>query len=186
MRKPSIFGIIDYMKRILSILSFIFLLAHYSVFAQQNENQSENAESVAGADSAEAFAIIPNLEPEESSAIEPSRTGTILKTNVKNCRIYLNGTFQGLSKLTLTNLVEGFYLLRVEKEGYLFQENFIYVEHGKKKTFYIELQPNDETQKRIDSQKERAAQRAAATESTESASENTVQTADSDSLGDAK
>lgn len=130
------------MKRIFFIFSLISLVSFSHLFAQEN-NASEH-----GADSAEAFAIIPELEPEESSNLPESKNRVIFKTNVKNCAVYLNNNLQGRTQLTLNNLVDGYYLLRVEKDGYDFQENFVYAEHGKSKTFYIELQPNEETQKR--------------------------------------
>lgn len=135
------------MKRILFIFGLISFLSLAPSFAQQSQSGEE-----AGADSAEAFAIIPNLEAEETADLDISRIRVIFKTNVKACRIYLNGNFQGVSKLTLNNLIEGFYLLRVEKDGYKSQENFIYAERGKEKSFYIELEPNEETQKKLDAQ----------------------------------
>ena len=134
------------MKRSIFILfGLITFLSFSQISAQQVEDSSQP-----GSDSADAFAIIPNLEPEEVKDIEVSRTKVIFKTNIKNCRIYLNQNFQGYSKLSLSNLVEGFYLLRAEKEGYDYQEKFVYVERGKEKTFYVELQPNEETQKKLE------------------------------------
>lgn len=141
-----IFDIIESMKRtIFIILGLIYSLAVFPLFAQ------ENNESKAGSNSADAFAIIPELECEEIKDIEPSRTKVTFKANVKNCEIQLNGNKQGKSNLTLINLVEGYYLLRAEKEGYLPKENFVYIEHGKDKTFYIELEPKEETKNKEDS-----------------------------------
>lgn len=135
------------MKRtIFVIFGLIGFLSFSTVFAQQVTSSEEP-----GSESADAFAIIPNLEAEESKDIEESRTKVIFKANVKNCRIYLNQNFQGLTKLSLNNLMEGFYILRAVKEGYKYQENFVYIERGKEKTFYIELQPDEETQKKLES-----------------------------------
>ena len=36
--------------------------------------------------------------------------------------------------------------MRVEKEGYISQENFVYIERGKEKSFFIELQPKEKKQ----------------------------------------
>lgn len=138
------------MKKFFILLSLVSLFSTTALFAQNSEPEAQ-AEGEAGADSAEAFAIIPQLEAEETSDIELSRTKAIFKTNQKNCRIFLNHTFQGLSKLTLSNLIEGFYFLRVEKDGYHFKEFFVYIERGKEKTFYIELDPTDETQRKQES-----------------------------------
>lgn len=152
------------MKRsIFVILGLAALLSAPFAFAQEEE---------AGSDSGEAFAIIPNLEAEDTSAIEQNKTKAIFKSNVKGCRIYLNHNFQGVTPLTLSNMVEGFYLLRTEKDGYNYQENFVYVEHGKSKTFYVELQPGEESQKEPESGE---------IEVTEAKSDST-----DDSVGDAK
>lgn len=145
------------MKRIFFIFSIITLVSASSVFAQQNESSASESDEP-GSNSAEAFEIIPNLEAEEVADTPQGGTKAVFKTNVKNCTIFLNGNYQGRSQLTLANLVEGFYLLRVEKNGYQFQENFVYIEHGKTKTFYIELQPTEETQKKLDAEAERKAQ----------------------------
>ncbi len=127
-------------RKIFLIFSLFMIISLTPLFSQQDDNSGP------GSKSAEAFAIIPNLEPEESSDIDISRTKSIFKTNVKSCKIYLNGNFQGISNLTLTNLIEGFYLMRVEKEGYISQENFVYIERGKEKSFFIELQPKEKKQ----------------------------------------
>lgn len=130
------------MKRILFILSFISLISTFS-FAQE----ANGGDDKPGSNSAEAFAIIPELEPEEVKDLSPGHSKLIFKTNVKSSRIFLNGNLQGLTPLTLLNLTSGYYLLRVEKAGYESKENFIYVDNGKAKTFYIEIQPDEETRK---------------------------------------
>jgi len=156
------------MKRSIFILfGLITFLSFSQISAQQVEDSSQP-----GSDSADAFAIIPNLEPEEVKAIDPYCTKVIFKTNIKNCRIYLNQNFQGYSKLSLSNLVEGFYLLRAEKEDYDYQERFVYVERGKEKTFYVELQPNDESQKKHEA---RAASKSASEQNASAEPEVTTQ-----------
>lgn len=150
------------MKRSIFIFGLITFLSFPAVFAQQVADSSQ-----AGSDSEQAFSIIPNLEPEEVKDIEVSRTKVIFKTNIKNCRIYLNQNFQGYSKLSLSNLVEGFYLLRAEKEGYDYQEKFVYVERGKEKTFYVELQPNEETQKKLEARANAQAEEKSSSQSKE-------------------
>lgn len=167
------------MKRNIIIYGLIGFLSLSTAFAQQVTDSSE-----AGSDSQDAFAIIPNLEAEEVKDIEQSKSRVIFKTSVKNCRIYLNQDFQGYSKLTLKNLVEGFYLLRVEKEGYDYQENFVYVERGKEKSFYIELQPNEETQKKLEARASAPETEKSSEPAVEAEPEPSVQAADS--LGDVK
>ena len=162
------------MKRTIFILfGLITFLSFSQIFAQQVTSETEP-----GSDSAEAFAIIPNLEAEETKEIEQGRSKVIFKANVKNCKIYLNQEFQGLTKLSLNNLVEGFYILRATKDGYNYQENFVYVERGKEKTFYIELQPTEETQQKLE------AKEAARTEAKTENAEQEVSAQDNDSLGE--
>ena len=153
------------MKRIFFIFTIFSIISLSPIFAEDSSksesNSSENSENKAGADSAEAFAIIPELEAEETKDVPSGKSKAIFKTNVKSCMIYINGNNQGRSNLTLSNLIEGYYLLRVEKDGYKTQENFVYIENGKAKTFYVELQMDEETQKRMDARQERAAAREA-------------------------
>ena len=178
------------MKRIFFIINAFILISSSVVFAQSTDAAQES-QNKAGSDSIEAFAIIPELEAEETENFAVGRNRVIFKTNVKNCKIFLNGNFQGLSQLTLSNVIEGYYLLRVEKDGYEYQENFVYVEREKAKTFYIELQPSEETQKRENARAERAAAReaekSAKAESTATVQEE-EQSAPSESsgIGDAK
>ena len=180
----------EVMKHNFFILSGLFcLLAAPALFAQDNTQKPTAESDEPGCQSAEAFAIIPNLEPEEVSDIDISRTKTVFKANVKSCDLYLNNNYYGKSTLTLNNLVDGFYLLRVEKQGYLPKENFIYAEHGKSKTFYIELQPTEETQKKLDAQAQSTpapeAQKSSTNENTPA--ESTVATDSANaSVGDAK
>lgn len=171
------------MKRsIFVILGLAAFLSAPALFAQEAAAEPEGE---AGSESGEAFAIIPNLEAEETTAIEQNRTKAIFKSNVKGCRIYLNHNFQGVTPLSLSNMVEGFYLLRTEKDGYNYQENFVYVEHGKAKTFHVDLQPNEETQKKLEA-REAAREEAKSASKSEQGAENASQDTTADSLGDAK
>ncbi|MCR4821982.1 MAG: PEGA domain-containing protein [Treponema sp.] len=163
-----------------------------ALFAQESTQPSQAEKDEAGSNSAEAFAIIPNLEPEEISDTDPSKSKIIFKSSVKNCSVYLNGNLQGRTSLTLTNLVDGFYLLRLEKSGYLPQENFIYAEHGKNKTFYIEMQPTEETKKKMEARankevaKENAAAPSSSTETVKAEESPDPTSAGQTSSGDAK
>lgn len=153
------------MKRTISIILGLSLISFSQLFAQEAETEStapaSPASTEAGSQSAEAFAIIPELKTEEVTDIPRNKTRAIFKTNVKGCSILLNGNFQGQSQLDLRNLVEGYYLLRTQKEGYIPQENFIYIEGGKSKIFYIELEMTEETKKKTEA-REMAREKAAA------------------------
>ena len=140
------------MKRTIYFILGLIFVSVSPLLAQENEAAPAATESQtsqeAGSQSAEAFAIIPELKAEEESNIERNRTKAVFKTNIKNCNLYLNGNFQGRTPITLTNLAEGFYLLRVDNPGYISKENFLYVEGGKARTFYIELEMTEETKQK--------------------------------------
>ena len=126
---------------------------------QKNKDEKSNVEIVNS--NKDLSSQVEELEAEETKDVPSGKSKAIFKTNVKSCMIYINGNNQGRSNLTLSNLIEGYYLLRVEKDGYKTQENFVYIENGKAKTFYVELQMDEETQKRMDARQERAAAREA-------------------------
>lgn len=179
------------MKYTKFIILGLFSIASFSpAFAQPGSKDYGPEQAVPGSESSEAFEYIPLLEPEESSDIDSSRTKVSIKTNVKKSSVYLNGNLQGKTPLNIQSLVEGFYLLHVECQGYLPKENFIYVQRGKAKTFYLELEPTEETLKK-QAEKEAAAERknkaAASSEQSEvPASEGTSSTTEDNSVGDAK
>ncbi|WP_294429593.1 PEGA domain-containing protein [uncultured Treponema sp.] len=174
------------------ILGLISIASFSPAFAQNTKDYGLEQEAP-GSESSEAFEYIPLLEPEEIADIDSSRTKATIKTNVKKSTIYLNGNLQGKTPLNIQNLVEGFYLLHVECKGYLPKENFIYIQRGKARTFYIELEPTEETLKK-QAEKEAAAERKnkaseaseASEQSTAPASETTSTTAEDTSVGDAK
>lgn len=153
------------MKRTIFFILGLIFVSVSPLLAQENEaapaKQDSQTSNEAGSQSAEAFAIIPELKAEEESNIERNRTKATFKTNVKNCSLYLNGNFQGRSPITLTNLIEGYYLLRVENPGYIPKENFLYIEGGKARTFYIELEMTEETKQKLEA-RQAARERAAA------------------------
>ena len=146
------------MKRTIFFILGLIFVSVSPLLAQENEaapaKQDSQTSNEAGSQSAEAFAIIPELKAEEESNIERNRAKATFKTNVKNCSLYLNGNFQGRSPITLTNLIEGYYLLRVENPGYIPKENFLYIEGGKARTFYIELEMTEETKQKMKSREE--------------------------------
>jgi len=176
------------MKRILFIVGLISIISLSPFFAQDAESQPKNEQNdeKAGSDSADAFAIIPELEAEEVSDLSFGRTKAVFKTSVKSSAIYLNGNLQGRTPLTVSSLVEGYYLLRAEKEGYKPVENFVYIENSKAKTFYVELEMDEETQKRMDARAERAAQREAEKAQTANESTQSAEVQAESGIGDAK
>ncbi|MBQ4378644.1 MAG: PEGA domain-containing protein [Treponema sp.] len=136
------------MKKILFVLGLFTAVSFSPLFSQTAENSTVTTtnDDKPGSASGEAFAIIPELQAEETNSLVQGRTKAVFKTNVKNVSVYLNGNLQGRTNLTISSLVEGYYLLRLEKEGYQPQEYFVYIENSKEKIFYIEFQTDEEPQ----------------------------------------
>ena len=86
---------------------------------------------------------IQNLEAEQISALENRQTEILIKSNVQKASVYLNNQFQGKTSLGILNLVEGIYILRVEKKGWQPQVFKIQVEAGTSREFYVELKKEE-------------------------------------------
>lgn len=120
MRKNSIFNLLFF------AVFFIFLTSTYS---QQEEPMSAlNIEQEPTV-----------LKSEYSAALKDNRTKITIKSNVYNAAVFLNGQLEGNTTLTINDLPQGRYRLRVEKQGYEPKRYIINVRAGQEETFYIEL-----------------------------------------------
>ena len=79
------------------------------------------------------------LEPEEISLTGDEKSQIVIKSNIRSAEVYLNGRFQGKTKLTVNGLVSGSYSLRVKKSGYQEKEFVIESKNGESHVFYVEL-----------------------------------------------
>lgn len=79
------------------------------------------------------------LYAEKTKQFETTKTKITITSNVSDAAVFLNGQFEGNTNLTLTNLPEGRYFLRVEKNGYEPKRYRISVKRGQEETYYVEL-----------------------------------------------
>lgn len=84
---------------------------------------------------------IEELKEEERATLLGNRTEITIKCNTLHADVFINGVYQGKTKLTLRNMQEGLYKLRLEKRGYKSCEYLINVETELSKSFYVELYP---------------------------------------------
>ena len=94
--------------------------------------------SCAGTEPAAAPSI-PLLSSEERELLPARETKVTFRASAKNCRLFLNGEYQGNTSLTLTALPPGLYHLRVEKQGYLPADYMIEASEGIYQRYYVEL-----------------------------------------------
>jgi len=80
------------------------------------------------------------LDAEESIALDEERTQITVKTDIPKSSVFLNDIFQGVTNITLNDLREGTYVLRVEKSGFKTEQHTILIEKGEAKTFFLALE----------------------------------------------
>ena len=80
------------------------------------------------------------FEPEERTALDDNRTKITIKTNIPKSSVFINEIFQGVTNLTVSDLQEGTYAIRVEKAGFKTERKVILVEKGESRTFFVELE----------------------------------------------
>ena len=80
-----------------------------------------------------------NLEPERLYEIEGHKSAVEIFANIPDVNVFLNGTYQGRTNLTVYDLTPGFYQLRLEKEGCEGQEHTIFVKAHYGQRFWFEI-----------------------------------------------
>lgn len=81
-----------------------------------------------------------DIWPEKRTDMLNENTEILIRSNVQNASVFLNGIYQGRTPLTINNLVPGIYDLVLEKEGYTSQYFFLNVYRGQQLTYYIQLE----------------------------------------------
>lgn len=79
------------------------------------------------------------LIPEETKSYDGLKSQLIIKSNLKASDVFLNGEFQGRTKLILNGLQPGRYNLRLRKNGFPEKEFSIEQKSGESHTYYIEI-----------------------------------------------
>ena len=84
-------------------------------------------------------AFCEELLSEQTSQIEENKTEITIRCSVPGVYIFLNGELQGKTELTIRNLREGIYNLKLEKKGFETQFFEIEVKKSLSQTFYVEM-----------------------------------------------
>ena len=108
-------------------------------------------------------AVISDGEPFSSSNITPSatiydddpdffkvqsekpltqnkETSLVIETNVTGASVYINNNYRGTTPLTIKNLTEGKYKVRIEKAHYDTKTIYVKVRKGQQRCYYVELE----------------------------------------------
>ena len=81
-----------------------------------------------------------SISPSSKKSREDKQAVVIIKTNVVNASVYINGKYCGSSDLTITDLSEGYYRLRIEKNGYETAYVRIRAVKGYTYSYYVSLE----------------------------------------------
>ena len=80
-----------------------------------------------------------SVSPERMYEIEGHKTALEIFANVPDVNVFLNGTFQGRTNLTVYDLTPGFYQLRLEKDGLETIEEVIFIKSRYGQRFWFEM-----------------------------------------------
>ncbi|MCR5187674.1 MAG: PEGA domain-containing protein [Treponema sp.] len=116
------------MKKELLGLLFFFSLWIPGLYAQEESaDQSPLVQEEVIADEEVALEDIPFLEPQKkeelSSDIRTARL--VIDCDLRAALVYLNGVYQGKTKLTIKDLLPADYILEVKKDGYQSKKYYI-------------------------------------------------------------
>lgn len=115
-------------------LLVLLVISALSVFAQKASLNISKREEIK-----EDLNSQLSISPEKTSPLQAKRSSIYVRTNVSNAKVFLNGIYQGTSNITISDLRDGFYNLKVEKEGYKTERFKIQVKDGVKQDYYVEL-----------------------------------------------
>lgn len=121
------------LQRITLTITVALLLCH-SVFAQQIQTNILDTNGDASM-----------LISESHRYIKENGTKITIRSNAPDAAVFLNGQFEGNTTLTIKDLPEGHYFLRVEKPGYAPKRYRIAVRREMEETFYVELEKYEGT-----------------------------------------
>ncbi len=120
------------MKKGFFTIFIVFSLSVSGLFAQ--EETTSQIEEFSGAEelvvdealeeSAEDFPFLEPVSKKELSDGE-KKSSLIIDCDLKSARVYLNGIYQGKTKLRIDDLLPAEYILEVRKDGYKTQKFYI-------------------------------------------------------------
>lgn len=126
------------------IIFCVVIASAFFAFADENEFFTE--EDIPAAESLNDFSgknfsvldFIETLLPAKISE-KGSKNSVLIRTNVRDVKVFLNGVYKGLSPVSISNLEPGTYILRLEKTGYLPVTKYISVSKGTSYNYYYEM-----------------------------------------------
>lgn len=103
------------------IILLSFASVGFSVFAQDDNTDKD---------------FIINLSPIVKE-VSDDKTALIIESDLPKAEVYLNGVYQGKTKLTIKNLVAGDYFIQIKKDDFLSPRYFLNVKKGYILTYKI-------------------------------------------------
>ena len=83
--------------------------------------------------------FIEDLEPQSISQISSDDAQIIIASNQWHSRIYLNNIYHGNTKLKIANLMQGEYVLQLQKNEKSSKKYYIAVKKGYALLYYVEF-----------------------------------------------
>lgn len=113
-------------------LFFVFcLFSGFGLFAQENDEDTPVVEEPV---------YLEHLEPSKVELTETTFQSVIeISANVSKADVYINNVFQGRTKLLITDLMPGEYILEVVKGDKKSLKWLITVKRGYKNIYFVEL-----------------------------------------------
>lgn len=113
-------------------LFFVFcLFSGFVLFAQENDEETPVVEEPV---------YLEHLEPSKVELTETTFQSVIeISANVSKADVYINNVFQGRTKLLITDLMPGEYILEVVKGDKKSLKWLITVKRGYKNIYFVEL-----------------------------------------------
>lgn len=81
--------------------------------------------------------FIKNLEPTEISEVDDECI-LIIESDIQKAEVYINGIYQGKTKLIVKNLLPGEYFIEIRKKDYISPKYFLSAKKGYSLTYKID------------------------------------------------
>lgn len=118
-------------KKIFGLFFVFCLFSGFVLFAQENDEETPVVEEPV---------YLEHLEPSKVELTETTFQSVIeISANVSKADVYINNVFQGRTKLLITDLMPGEYILEVVKGDKKSLKWLITVKRGYKNIYFVEL-----------------------------------------------
>ena len=120
-------------KRIIVICAVSFLVPFFICAQNRSRMSLVKTEEVSASESDR------DITASRIQEIKSELSKIYIQTDVSGVKIYLNGVYQGVSNLTISDHKEGYYSLKLVKDGYRTERLRIRVKGGRTQNFYVEM-----------------------------------------------